>query len=71
MTRAWQEMSHEELTEELEAGRTEARRRMAQMARLLGMGQTSGKRGRPAANPFDFAGEDQEESEDAASAAAS
>lgn len=64
-------MTHEELTEELELARTEAKRRMAQMARLLGMGQTSGKRGRPAANPFDFAGEDPEESEDAANGAAS
>lgn len=70
MSRAWQEMTHEQLTEELEAGREEAQRRMQQMAALLGMGQPSGKRGRPPANTFRFGGADQETDEDAASDAA-
>jgi len=72
MSRAWIEMTHEELTEELEAGREEAQRRMQQMAALLGMAQPSGKRGRPPASAFRYGGADQEtEDEDAANGAAS
>jgi hypothetical protein len=72
MSRAWQEMTHEQLTEELEAGREEAQRRMQQMAALLGMAPAQGKRGRPpaSASAFRFGGADQEETEDAASDAA-
>lgn len=69
--RAWQEMTHEELTEELEAGREEAQRRIQQMAALLGMAQPSGKPGRPSKSAYRFGGADQEpESQDAVSDAA-
>jgi hypothetical protein len=63
-------MTHEEFTEELEAGREEAQRRMQQMAALLGMAQPSGKPGRPPKNAtYRFGGADQESQEsDAASA---
>jgi len=72
MSRAWQEMTHEELTEELEAGRDEAQRRIQQMAALLGLAQPSGKPGRPPKNAYRYAGEGQEsQDEDAANGAAS
>lgn len=64
----WQAMTHEEFTEELEAGREEAQRRMDQMAALLGMGQPTGKRGRPPANAYRYGGADPEKETDAASA---
>jgi hypothetical protein len=73
--RSWQEMTHEELTEELEAGREEAQRRMRQMASLLGIGGAKpGKPGRKSADPLAalFAGEGLEsQDEDSANGAAS
>lgn len=54
--RAWQEMTHEQLTEELEAGREEAQRRIQQMAALLGMGDAAPKRGRPPASAYRWVG---------------
>lgn len=65
-------MTHEQLTDELEAGREEAQRRMQQMAALLGMGAPSGKPGRPPKNAYRYGGADQEsQDEDVANGAAS
>jgi len=51
MSKQWQQMSHEELTRELDAGRKEAAKRIAQLAELMGM-STGKAAGRPRQNPL-------------------
>jgi hypothetical protein len=51
MSKQWAQMTHEELTRELDAGRKEAAKRIAQLAELMGMSSGKG-RGRPSSNPL-------------------
>lgn len=69
--KAWADMTHAELTEQLEAGRAEATKRVQQLLRAAGLA-TQGKRGRPSSSAFQLDGADLESAdEESANGAAS